>query len=229
MWRWIEEAPTRAARGMSRVRTRIASMWRHFNAHVPLAHSRLTTQNIHRETPRAPARHARTATPPGATSLGLGGRADPPPRVASPVVQVRLPHSAPSTRWSTCTSHGSRGVACAGTERGGKGARVHVQRCSGGLARPSERGRGAGRGEGEGKLHPYGMYARPRAHTVLGALFSVQCQLSVFSSAPASRCLALRAHATPQSLPRACSMHRQKYSICEVKQLRGPDDLVYTC
>lgn len=115
------------------------------------------------------------------------------------------------------------------TQRGGKGARVHVQRCSGGLARPSERGRGAGRGEGEGKLHPYGMYARPRAHTVLGALFSVQCQLSVFSSAPASRCLALRAHATPQSLPRACSMHRQKYSICEVKQLRGPDDLVYTC
>ena len=213
MWRWIEEAPTRAARGMSRVRTRIASMWRHFNAHVPLAHSRLTTQNIHRETPRAPApSHARTATPPGATSLGLGGRADPPPRVASPVVQVRLPHSAPSTRWSTCTSHGSRGVERVQTQRGGKGARVHVQRCSGGLARPSERGRGAGRGEGTGlrgsSIHTACTRARPRAHTVLGALFSVllgPCQcLSVSRARERTRHTAVAAsrmlHAPPKIL-----------------------------
>lgn len=97
------------------------------------------------------------------------------------------------------------------TQRGGKGARVHVQRCSGGLARPSERGRGAGRGEGTGlrgsSIHTACTRARPRAHTVLGALFSVllgPCQCLSVSRAPRTRHTAVAAsrmlHAPPKIL-----------------------------
>ena len=76
---------------------------------------------------------------------------------------------------------------------------------------------------------------RGRAHTVLGPLFSSELLgpcLSRLGLALRTRHTAVAASPlAPQSTlgaPRTCSMHRQEYSICEVKQLRGPDDLVYT-
>ena len=102
---------------------------------------------------------------------------------------------------------------------GGRGLEYTYRDAAAGL-RARRRGagaRGEGRGQGSGEAPSIRhVRARDRARTQSSA------PCSVFSSAPASasRCLALRAHATPQSLPRACSMHRQKYSICEVKQLR---------